>query len=818
MTSTASSFGKGATCAQANDVLAGSALAGKKPKGGRAGRASKPPRRQGASARLSKQGAGGKGASHLVRHDFAVSLRQLIPLLLVALAAFAVAMPVSTAAIPDVSVFNVDYTHDQLKFRFWLDELTLAVVLGSALFGLALGVRAFRFLLVKHEVTAVLSLPLPRASLFATRLGACLACIVVGIGVPLAASLVVNIAALNVWSGLFEQFAYVLCGLVLTAAIACAVGIVACALAGTVAEAAAFGVAVLAAVTAAAWSVNAMMDYLLVGNAAGEYLSSGTLEVAPSLLEGLSAANPLLFFWQEAAEHQTFQVMHPVYYPEAGTWVLVAAWLVVTALVCVLGLVMVKRRKGEKAGIAGLSTVLSAVVGIVVGLAAFGATFTLLASLNVPAAIVAAFAVFWLVSLVLFRGPLRGRTPLGRTLAVMGGETVVLAAVLVCLATGGLGYAGAVPSADRISSVSVSYPGSPLYTAARFDAASAGDGSYYVSAQYMLDDADAIEVVRGVHEQLVSTGSQPLASGEDGFGSTVVPYDVVIRYTLNDGSEVVRYYDRATYDELAALLQLDGTQEVRELARAAVSGDTSFLTEDQSSALAQSSARQAYALGDIYLSDRLYANPQLLNCDASARASLLAALAEDVANQSVDDRYHPASACRGVLMFTQSGESDAESFAYGIGNSVVYLTDEFENTLAWLEENGLSGYLAVSGAAGVADASVEAAAQAQLVESMTFQRFDPYESMNDPSEPRSAYFLGYRATVDTQFIAMQDFGTKFTTEDAAQIAELLPLARNAYFMDGGGYLVSCKLAGVDVWTYLFIPAEDAPEWLVRVAG
>ena len=806
MTSTRSSSG--------NDVLSGSALAGKKARGGKGPRMSRAPKAPRAGA-APQAGKAAKDSGSLSRHDFAVVLRQLVPVLLVALAAFAVAMPVSTSAIPDVSVFNVEYTHDQLKYRFWLDDLTLVVVLGSALFGLALGVRAFRFLLVKHEVTAVLSLPLPRAQLFATRLAACVACIVVGIGVPLAASLVANIAALNVWPGLFEQFAYVLCGLVLTAAVACAVGIVACALAGTVAEAAAFAVAVLAAVTAAAWSVNAMMDYLLVGNAAGEYLHGGGAQVAPSLLEGLAAANPLLFFWQEAIDHQAFQVMHPTYYPVAGNWLLVAAWLVVTAAVCVLGLFMVRRRKGEKAGIAGLSTVLSAVVGFVVGLAAFGVTFTLLAALNVPAAVVAAFVVFWLVSLVLFRGPLRGRTPLSRTLAVMGGETAVLACVLVCLATGGLGYSAAVPAAEQVASVSVSYPGSPVYTAARFDAANAGDGSYYVNAQYELDDADAIETVRGVHEQLVATGGQTLDGGAEGFGSTVVPYDVVVRYTLNDGSQLVRYFDRATYDELSALTQLDATQEVRELARATVSGDTSFLTEEQGSGIAQSSARQAYALGDIYISDRLYANPQLLNCDAAARGQLLAALAEDVEAQSVEDRYHPAGACRGVLMFTQAGQTDAESFAYNIGNAVIYVTDEFSNTLAWLEDQGLSQYLTVS---GTADSAAETAAQAQLVESMTFQRFDPYEGMNDPEDPRSAYFMGYRATADTQFIATKDFGTKFTTEDASQIAELLPLARNAYFMDGGGYLVSCKLAGADVWTYLFIPADDAPEWLVRVAG
>lgn len=794
-------------------ILAGSSLAGGKGGRGKAGRkaaASAGPafagarRSSGGSSRRGKAD-GSKVGSRLLLHDFGVASKQLVPFLLVALAAFAVLMPVSTAAVPDTSIFNLDYTHDQMKFRFWADDFTYAVVLGAAAYGVVLGMRAFHFMLVKRESTAVLSLPMSRLTLFATRALACLLALVVGIGVPLTVSLGINIAALDVWAGLYASFAYVLAGLLLTAAVACAITAIACSLSGTVAEAAAFSLALLASVSVAAWGLNAVMDWLLVGNAAGETLYAGTAEVAPSLLESLAPFNPVLFFMQEAADHMVFIVQHPAYEPLPGNWLLVAGWVVVLVALCALAALAMCRRKGEKAGIAGLNLVISAVVGVVVGLAAFGGVFTLLASLNVAAAVVAAFVVLWLLSLVLFRGPLKGRASWGRTLGVMGVETAALACTVACVAMGGLGYAQTVPAAEDVSSVEISYTGSPSYLAAPFDAAMAGDGPYYVSATYAYDDQAAIQAVCDAHGQLIATGSQAIGADRTDFGSSVVPYDVVVRYTLADGGELVRYYDRATYDELAQLAMLDGTERVSELSRAVITGDVSMLSDEDAERLNSSAARQAFALGDIYVSDRLYATPMLVNCDAQARTELLAALAEDVAAQSPEDRYHPQGECRGVVMFTQSGETAAETFAYGIENSVIYLTDEFANTLAWFEEKGLSQYLSV------ADETAQ-------VESMTFQRYAPFEGMNEVTEPASAYFMGYAADVEEQFVAMMDWGTKFSTEDPSQIAELLPLCQNTYYMEDGGYLVSAKLAGQERYAYLFIPAELAPEWLVRVAG
>jgi len=288
------------------------------------------------------------------------------------------------------------------------------------------------------------------------------------------------------------------------------------------------------------------------------------------------------------------------------------------------------------------------------------------------------------------------------------------------------------------------------------------------------------------------------------FGRTVVPYDVRIRYTMADGSTVVRYYDRATYDELYAIAQLDASDEISELQRATITSDVSGISASAATAVGNSSAHQAYLSGSVYLSDPYYASPVLLTCTEQAKGQLLAALADDVSRQSVEDRYHPSATARGILMFTQSGTQDAQSFSYSLSNTVIYLTDEFTETLAWLDENGLSGYLAAK------DSSV--------IESLTFQRYDPYAGMNKVTKPFSVLFKGYRSTNASSFIVTQDFGTKYATTDAGELAELIPLLRNTYYMDGGGYLVQAKLGGVNAYAYYFLPDSAVPEWLLRVAG
>jgi ABC-2 type transport system permease protein len=194
-------------------------------------------------------------------------------------------MPVSTAAIPGQSIFNVNYTHEQLMFRFFAEQLGVVINLAVAGFGLCLGLVLFGFTLVKQQTTTFFSLGLSRTSLFLIRYLAGVVGLIVGVVIPLAISLALNYMALGANPGVFTQFAYVALGLFVLGLVSMSLAAIACLLAGTLGEALALCVALLGCVSVVAWGINALMGHLLVGNAYGELTYSQTATVSAGLLK-----------------------------------------------------------------------------------------------------------------------------------------------------------------------------------------------------------------------------------------------------------------------------------------------------------------------------------------------------------------------------------------------------------------------------------------------------------------------------------------------------------------------------------------------------
>ena len=83
--------------------------------------------------------------SSVLLHDFRLVLKQNAVMFLLGFIIFCVLFPVSTCAVPDTSVFNVDYTHQQLKFRFCADEVVPLDSGGSRSFRRGLRDAPFRF-------------------------------------------------------------------------------------------------------------------------------------------------------------------------------------------------------------------------------------------------------------------------------------------------------------------------------------------------------------------------------------------------------------------------------------------------------------------------------------------------------------------------------------------------------------------------------------------------------------------------------------------------------------------------------------------------
>lgn len=731
-------------------------------------------------------------------HDLLFSLRQALPVLLAGLALFVVLVPVSTSVVNDISVFNVNYTHEQLKYQFFAQDLAPVVNAACVLFGAVLAIVLFRFLLVKRATTAFFSVGLSRMKLFFSRYAAGALCIVAGIAVPFAISLVLNYLALGLYEGEVHEFFFVTCGYVTVALVSFSLAGIAVICAGTLFETCSFAVALLAGVSVVLWGVGMLADYLLVGNAAGALLYGQAVEVAPSFLSDLSWLNPLLFFADAGGQHQFFMALHPVYFPELGSWRLVVGWFAAYLALSAFGLLALCRRRGEQAEMAGKSPVFSLFAVAVFGLAAFSAAVALLGSVDVNVALVVGAALFVLVSLVLLFGPLRGRTPRRTTLGCVSGELVVMAAVVGAVATGAFGYASYIPETDQVESVEVSYNGSPSYLTQGFSGV-AGGASYYYTSYRSYAQESSIDIVRSLHDQLIGSARAARETNYTDFQSSVVPYDVVLRYRMKDGGEVVRYYRQASIGELSAMLALDNDAHTHELENAVVTGETSGLSDDERAALSESPSYNAYRAGSIYVGDGALNRIMAVECTDEERAALLQALAADLADLNANERYLPSKPTRVALMFTLSPELDVASFGYSFSNAVSYVTDDWTRTMAWLEGKGLVEALGT-------------ALDSRVIEQLTFQLDDPYASINKVTQPVSRYFMAYRSSTAGQYWITQDFGALKVVDEQDKIADIVPNLRTGCYMTGG-YLVQAKLRGIEAYVYFYLPAELAPSYL-----
>ena len=708
--------------------------------------------------------------------------------LLLGLVLFLLLIPFSTAGLTGNSIFNIEVTHQQMKFRFFLPELAWVLNFAVVVFGLLLGILLFRFLLDKKQTTTFFSLGLSRRALFGSRLFIGLMIIVLVIFIPMAVALGLNIAALGSYPGLWSSFWYLACGMVLLAAVSFFLSIIACVLAGTISEAVCFGVALSGGVSALCYSVNALMKQLLWGNPFGVNTYSGTVEIAENLLERFASYNPVLFFAQSLQERAMFYRSLEVAEPTAVSWTVLLAWCVIAVLLLTLAMYLFRRRRAEQAGISGLNPIFSAWVLFVIGLLAFTLFFCFLGHYHVLAAViiaVAAFAsVYWLYSFLLL-----GRYQRRRQTLLFIGELLAVSCLAGLIWGGCFGFEQRVPESELVESVTCSYIGSPNYLFMPTSGVSSGN-QYYFTCDYTYETAKEIAMVQKIHRGFISDGKRTLAAADD-MQDTVLPYDIKIAYTMKNGDIITRYYDRAAVSQLEALLELDNSATVKKGIRTAITG----MTENDEVVWSS----EAYSHGQIYLADKYYSKPLEVRLSDDKRRELLSAIAQDVTEQSISQRYLPQKPVLGVILFSQDGENSKESFAYQLENTVIYLNDDYQQTLSFLQENDLTQYLAFQGD----------------VESVTLQQYNPYAGINGKKTPVSNYFMGHIGGTLDEFWVQEDFGERHPITQPERLRQLLPVLQNGYFLNDRGYLAVVKLAGEERYAYLYLPESQAPDFIKK---
>ncbi len=731
----------------------------------------------------SKLSSNPSSALHIYLHDFKLTFKQNLAVPILGLIVFILLIPVSTAGIPQSSIFNIEYTHQQILFQFFNKDINFLINAVTIFYGIIVGLALFRFMLVNKSANAYFSLGITRKKLFFIRYAIGLVMLLTAIVIPFIISLILNLTALGNSPSLVPCFIHVTLGFFALSLISFSTTILVCALVGTLTESAAYTTIILSTPTLILFSFNALAKHLLLGNAFGAVPSTGNTEIAPNFVSLLSYYNPILFFYKDSASFSLNYVRTDgTLLPPINHW-LIVGWIIAAAVLALFGMYILEKRKAEITGVSGQSLILNNILTFVLPFFGFALVLDLAAAINLTAAMIIAavtFAVLYAIfNLIATRSLWKKfyRFPL-----YLGTIFIV---ITICL-TGGFGYNLRIPSPAQITEAEMTYVGSPNYLGSQIGGTSDGKG-YYLTSSYHFSSEKDLEIVTSLHKEIIASGKESL-SVKDKFSDTTIPYDITIKYTLKNGSTMIRYYDRTTFSTLAAMLDLENTDTVQNKMQETVLGTGNDLYW----------APGAYKYGSIYLSNNWYTNPQMLQLGSEKRKEFLQCISKDIASQSLEDRYFPNRPPLGIIMFTQSDGSSSLNFAYNLENALVFVTSGFRNTLNFLKEYHLEQCFEFTGE----------------IESITLQKYNPFNGISRSYKPMSQYFIAYRETTNHRFIGEnKDFGKDYVVKDANKIAEVASFLRNDYFMSDGGYLAAVKIKGTNQYVYKFLPYTDAPQYI-----
>lgn len=458
-----------------------------------------------------------------------------------------------------------------------------------------LGVLLFRFVTNKKTVNVYYSLGIKRADLYTARLVAGIIMMLAATLVPLAVSLGLNLHFFGSSAMLWRTFLFyavhnvicVLAGLTISAAVSSCVG--------TVVESLGFSAVLAAFPSVVTMCVNYSVPAILNGAPGITYYdiypSSSSygdmhLDMTGSTMFGriISHINLLMlnrssFINSSSVEAMTKEAAKKWAAPSLTPYIL---WAVLIAAFFVFGLFMFKRRKAEICGFPGRSAVLNFVLCMI---ASFGAasliiyfiayTSQISRWIMIALVIVAAFLVFVILDVILHLSfkVLKKDWKIG--LVHVG----LMAAFLLSLYTGFFGYSSRVPDVQSIESASISAPNALMGSYKLGNELQSGYNSnlYYFGEDGLKDyyyvgnrsnslvedfkDKDDINTVREIHKAMIKAGNiNEMNCDPDDYSKRATSQQVIIKYKLKNGRELIRVYNYVPLTDYPTLYTLEDTK------------------------------------------------------------------------------------------------------------------------------------------------------------------------------------------------------------------------------------------------------------------
>ncbi len=290
------------------------------------------------------------------------------------------------------------------------------------------------------------------------------------------------------------------------------------------------------------------------------------------------------------------------------------------------------------------------------------------------------------------------------------GAAVLCLLFSILLGTGWFGYASYIPDARDVQSVTVTYNQNATLMKNKSQSSTAfafapgvhqsgmkgfsngtTDFSFHYAYSFTIHDdeypeltaPEDIEIALGIHEAIVADGRQTY-TGEAApdHKETVVPVFYRVTYQLKNGETVERYYQYLTLATLEETVKVENTDAYRtEIANRHT--DRFFLKDD------------VFEFGDP-----LFANFTSVALSEEERKALSAALDTDHAALTAEERYFdtgdPAKdrviGIIRVRLVEGNGTNMLSAHPTDREYDTFYITAAYENTLAFMEDKGLTAY------------------------------------------------------------------------------------------------------------------------------
>ena len=421
--------------------------------------------------------------------------------------------------------------------------------------GLVLGISQFEFLHRKKYCSTLLSFGIKRNTLFLNRLIIPLILALICIILPYAIALNLNIEVFGFKTDMFPWFFYELIRVIRVFLTCYTISIVACAFTGRTIEAVAGAVSIAFLPLTATTLTDIIFDLSLFGYAGPFY--SHTADV-------LVKADPI--FISSLTFSRGFDRAHPINTPLDSDAIIQIVFSIIWIIISVVAIALVNRYfsksyKPENSGFKGINKGMAIIISFTapiflsaIAINYFKGQFSPVVSdsvilLVIVMGIVFGFAASIISGLVIHFTHKKLKTSLIGGLALVG----TICTVSVFGFTGIFGTYHNVPKAEEISKIEITAPFNEFFPNL--------NGEPYFIRQYICDsttalvitDENDIETILELHKKASKKSEYTTASR----------FEIV--YTLNDGSKIIRNYEKLSCDATEEILRLWDTKAAKEM-------------------------------------------------------------------------------------------------------------------------------------------------------------------------------------------------------------------------------------------------------------